>query len=474
MIGNSGNSIEQRPAVFLDRDAVLMGDPESVSSIRDRLSFPPEADAALKSLSRDRELVFFGNSQHSQHSQQNRHSQHQENLRAAAQDPSLDLKRSFYIGDDPYDLQTAVEAGVFGLYLLTGTGLERLSEVPLETPVFHTLLDAAQWILAHPSPSSVFDDLLDRGAEAIRRGELVAFPTETVYGLGADALNPEAAAKIFAAKQRPLHDPLIVHVSSFEEAEQLASHVPDLARRLMEHFWPGPLTLVLPKADNVPDIVTAGGNTVAVRMPSHPLALELIRRSGTPVAAPSANLFGKTSPTTAGHVADQLAGRYAVLIDGGACRVGVESTVLSLAGDRPRVLRPGGITAEDIAEIAGPIASGPVKETTQTLGSPGLLPSHYAPATPMLLVDDASEYAERKDIAVILREPTEKVFAGNVFVLSSRNDLRGAAAMLYQTLRLVDRMNFCLIVAERFPQEGIGVAVNDRLTRAAAATPEKV
>jgi len=219
---------------------------------------------------------------------------------------------------------------------------------------------------------------------------------------------------------------------------------------------------------------TAGGNTVAVRMPSHPLALELIRRSGTPVAAPSANLFGKTSPTTAGHVADQLAGRYAVLIDGGACRVGVESTVLSLAGDRPRVLRPGGITAEDIAEIAGPIASGPVKETTQTLGSPGLLPSHYAPATPMLLVDDASEYAERKDIAVILREPTEKVFAGNVFVLSSRNDLRGAAAMLYQTLRLVDRMNFCLIVAERFPQEGIGVAVNDRLTRAAAATPEKV
>ncbi len=458
MIGKSRNNIEKRPAVFLDRDTVLMGDPGFVRSVGARQSFSPEVDAAVKSLSQDYDL----------------HKQNVESIRAAVQDPSVDLKRSFYIGDDPYDLQTAVKAGVFGLFLLTGTGLKRLSEVPLEAPVFHTLLEAAQWILAHPSPSAVFEDLLDRGAAAIRRGELVAFPTETVYGLGADALNPEAAAKIFAAKQRPLHDPLIVHVSSFEEAEQLASHVPDLARRLMEHFWPGPLTLVLPKADCVPDIVTAGGNTVAVRMPSHPLALELIRRSGTPVAAPSANLFGKTSPTTAGHVADQLAGRYAVLIDGGACRVGVESTVLSLAGDLPTVLRPGGITAEEIAEIAGPIASGPVKETAETGGSPGLLPSHYAPATPMLLVDDASEYAERKDIAVILREPTEKVYAGNVFILSSRNDVRGAAAMLYQTLRLVDRMQFNLIVAERFPQKGIGVAVNDRLTRAAAATPEKV
>ncbi|NQT58357.1 MAG: threonylcarbamoyl-AMP synthase [Bacteroidetes bacterium] len=385
----------------------------------------------------------------------------------AAKNYNLDLQRSYILGDHPHDVLTGEAEGVFGLYLLTGHGLKHIDEVPLDKPVFHTLEDAAEWIFQHPDPRETLQKAIRDGAQALQNGKLVAFPTETVYGLGADALNQDAAAEIFIAKQRPLRDPLIVHVHDPKQVEKLTSSIPEAAIMLMDTFWPGPLTLVLPKSPAVPDIVTAGGPTVAVRMPKHPLALELLRQAGTPVAAPSANIFGKTSPTTAKHVADQLEGRYEVLIDGGACRVGVESTVLTLVGDKPIILRPGGITKEEIEQVIGPVADRS-ELPEEHMASPGLLPSHYAPATPMVLTDTPLKFCNDEHVAIILRKPAESTYKGSVFVLSPDGDLRSAAAMLYQTLRLVDGMHFDLIVAERFPDKGIGVAANDRMTRAAA------
>jgi L-threonylcarbamoyladenylate synthase len=385
----------------------------------------------------------------------------------AAKNYNLDLQRSYIIGDHPHDVLTGETEGVFGLYLLTGHGLRHIDEVSLDKPVFHTIEAAAAWIFQHPDPHNNLQEAVAAGAQALQEGKLVAFPTETVYGLGADALDEIAAAEIFIAKQRPLIDPLIVHVHDPKQVEQLTSSIPDTAVKLMDAFWPGPLTLVFTKSDAVPDIVTAGGPTVALRMPKHPLALELLKQAGTPVAAPSANVFGKTSPTTAKHVAEQLEGKYEVLIDGGACRVGVESTVLTLVGDKPLILRPGGITKEEIEQVIGPV-SDRSELPEDHMASPGLLPSHYAPATPMVLTDTPLKFCNDEHAAIILCKPTESTYTGSVFVLSPDGDLKSAAAMLYQTLRLVDGMHFDLIVAERFPDKGIGVAANDRMTRAAA------
>jgi L-threonylcarbamoyladenylate synthase len=390
-------------------------------------------------------------------------------LREAAEKYSLDLRTSFFIGDHPHDAATGADEGVFGLCLLTGHGFKHLAELPPQVPVFHSLLDAAEWIIAHPDAEHALDRDLRRGAEAIAEGKLAAFPTETVYGLGGDALNPAAAARIFAAKQRPLYDPLIVHIAAPEELETLTAEVPQTAWKLIERFWPGPLTLVLPKSPRVPDIVTASKPTVAVRMPAHPLALELIRRAAVPVAAPSANLFGRTSPTTARHVEEQLAGRYEVLIDGGACRVGVESTVLLLTGRTPQILRPGGVSAEELEAVIGRVEFPRETSGEREHQSPGMLPSHYAPQTPLVLTDDPLSYAADERTALIVREPVAAAYPGNVFVLGAAGGgLKEAAAQLYRILRLVDQMQFRLIAAQRFPDTGIGAAVNDRLTRAAA------
>lgn len=502
---NTGTSIKtaKKPAVFLDRDGTLIEDAGILSS-PDQIILFPDTIEALSKLQETYQLFVITN----QGAASREHITDEQiglvnsalNTRLsiegieilewyvcphdrsencscikpkpffvleAARKYNLDLEKSFVIGDHPHDVLTGESEGVFGLFLLTGHGLHHVDEVPMDTPIFHTLMGASEWILQHPDPEKILHLAISEGAKAIQDGQLVVFPTETVYGLGADALNQEAAAKIFTAKQRPFQDPLIVHVHSPEQVEQLTLDIPEAAKQLMDKFWPGPLTLVLPKSTAVPDIVTAGGPTVAVRMPANPLALELLREAGTPIAAPSANVFGKTSPTTAKHVIEQLGGRYEVLIDGGACRVGVESTVLSLAGDTPVILRPGGITREEIEKEIGPVSDRNDLPEIH-LASPGLLPSHYAPNTPMILTDDPEEYVEELQVAVILRKPSAIPYAGSVFVLSPNGDLRSSAAMLYQTLRLVDNMNFRLIVAERFPDEGIGVAVNDRMTRAAA------
>lgn len=295
-----------------------------------------------------------------------------------------------------------------------------------------------------------------RAATILRRGGLVAFPTETVYGLGADALNPEAVCRIFEVKKRPRFDPLIVHVASPEQAAALWDRMDPAALRLIQKFWPGPLTIVLPKSSMVPDIVTAGLPTVAVRMPAHPVALDLIRALGRPIAAPSANLFGRTSPTTAADVREDLGSKVDLVLDGGPCRVGVESTVVAIEKGRGFLLRPGGISLEDLRKVL-PMASN-ISLPRRQAGdrrrfAPGFLKSHYAPRTPMVLVNGARSFFKKNTDA-------------RIGFLSHPKDLRKAASNLFQAIRKLDKMKLDLIAVERVPARGIGLAIMDRLKKA--------
>ncbi len=311
---------------------------------------------------------------------------------------------------------------------------------------------------------------LAEAGEIIRKGGLVAFPTETVYGLGADALSAEAVARIFEAKERPRFDPIIVHVASPEEAEELWAEVPDLARALMERFWPGPLTIVLPKRDVVPDIVTAGLPTVAIRMPDHEVALGLIRAAGRPIAAPSANRFGKTSPTHHEHVLEELSGRIEAVIAAGPTPVGIESTVISLVENPPRVLRPGGTPLEALREVVGELRAEPLAVKHGPAPSPGTMRRHYMPRTPLFLLEpglpgDGWERIPRERCGFLgFREAKHGFRYGEA--LSEKGDLREAAAKFFAALRRLDSMGFSAIVAEPVPEEGLGVAIMDRLKRA--------
>lgn len=309
---------------------------------------------------------------------------------------------------------------------------------------------------------------LEHAARIVRRGGLVAFPTETVYGLGADALNPLAVARIFEAKQRPLFDPIIVHVAEREALEALAASIPPVARRLAASFWPGPLTLVLPKRDVVPDIVTAGLPTVAVRMPAHPVAQALIQAAGCPIAAPSANRFGRTSPTTAAHVREQLGGQVELILDGGPCRVGIESTVLLLTESPPVLLRHGGVTIEELEAVIGEVRFVGALDASSPAPAPGMLAQHYAPQTPLRLTGDWSrEPGDSQAAALAFRRVPDPAAFANVEYLSPRGDLAEAAANLFAAIRRLDGSGARLIVAELVPEEGLGRAINDRLRRAA-------
>lgn len=306
-------------------------------------------------------------------------------------------------------------------------------------------------------------------ADVIRRRETVAFPTETVYGLGADAFSARAVARVFAAKERPRFDPVIVHVASPEAVGSLWTSVSPLARTLIERFWPGPLTLVLPRRKRVPGIVTAGLPTVAVRMPDHPVALALIRAAERPIAAPSANRFGRVSPTHHDAVVDQLGGRIGAILAGGTTPVGIESTVVSLVDDPPLVLRPGGVPLEALREIVPGLRMGPV---AGPLASPGTLPRHYVPATPLLLLErgpapDGSEPLDRLACGFLAFQEEWSGFE-RVEVLSPRGDLVEAGAGLFAALDRLDRAGLAAIVAEPVPEEGLGVAIMDRLRRAAS------
>ena len=306
----------------------------------------------------------------------------------------------------------------------------------------------------------------------IKAGGLVAFPTETVYGLGCDAMNADAAAKVFEAKQRPQFDPLIVHIADLEQLDVVIESLPVLGRRLMDAFWPGPLTLVLRKHRSIPDLITAGLSTVAVRMPDHPVAQEFIREAGTPIAAPSANPFGYVSPTTAQHVADGLGSKVDLILDGGPCSVGVESTIVSLAGPQPELLRPGSITLEKLSAVIGSIRRSLSVNETPT--APGQLSRHYATRTQLAILASVGarpilKAGERVGLLTHSQaRDTDDRFTA-VEVLSPTGDMREAARRLFAALRRLDSLDLDKIYAEPCKEEGLGVAIMDRLRR--CATP---
>ncbi|MCU0821540.1 MAG: L-threonylcarbamoyladenylate synthase [Spirochaetes bacterium] len=308
---------------------------------------------------------------------------------------------------------------------------------------------------------------IKEAADIIRSGGLVAFPTETVYGLGANAMNPSAVAKIFEAKNRPFFDPIIVHMASIDGIEKLVSVFDEKARALAEKFWPGPLTIVMPRADAVPGIVTAGLDTVAVRVPDNETALELIRESGTVIAAPSANPFGYISPTSAEHVRRQLGDMVEMILDGGECRIGIESTIVS-TGRFPEILRYGGVPAEEIEKVIGKIEYR--KGERQRPEAPGRLPSHYSPRTPLVIIinpDEAAGCDLNNAGFLAFDTPEIRLPFKTMEVLSPEGNLRAAACNFFSSLHRLDSAGLDIIYAEAVPEKGLGRAIMDRLRRAA-------
>ena len=337
-------------------------------------------------------------------------------------------------------------------------------------------------------------EILDRAGRIIREGGLVAFPTETVYGLGADAMNARAAARIYEAKGRPSDNPLIVHIADFAEAEKLSADISPGVWRIFEACWPSPLTVILPKRPEVPDGTTGGLSTVAIRMPSHPLAAELIRRSGRMIAAPSANLSGRPSPTTAAHVYEDMKGRIPMILDGGPVRIGIESTILDMTGEEPVILRPGFISPGDLGKVWGgrilldpAVASRTMKKNIKAR-APGMKYRHYAPKGKMVLVEgpsaavaaaiNALAAADRKEglrVGIIGTEETAGLYRGDVVrALGSRQHPETIAAALYRILREMDDLNCSSIYSESFYDEELGEAIMNRLMKAAGCHVIKV
>ena len=306
---------------------------------------------------------------------------------------------------------------------------------------------------------------VSEAARLLKEGEVVAIPTETVYGLAGNAFEPKALAKIFAAKERPTFDPLIVHIADIAQLTDIAKDIPDSAYKLAEAYWPGPMTIILPKKDCIPDLCTSALPSVAVRFPSHPIAQAIIKESGLPLAAPSANLFKHVSPTTAEHVAAQLADRIAGIVDGGPCSVGVESSIISLVGE-PTVMRPGAITPEMFKAILGEVK---IKESTSKPGQPMLAPgqcdTHYRPQVPLYYGEVPAGYA--------LPEHTVRIAFGTqagpipaTVNLSATGDMVEATSKLYAYMHDLDDPKYDLILVDPIPNTGVGMALNDRLKRA--------
>ena len=309
---------------------------------------------------------------------------------------------------------------------------------------------------------------INRAKQLLDRGELVAIPTETVYGLAANALDATAAARIFAAKNRPSFDPLIVHVATPLRVHELVTDFPDQAQALAATFWPGPLTLVLPKKNHIPDLVTAGLPTVGVRCPSHELTLELLHLLDYPLAAPSANPFGYVSPTRPEHVQEQLGSQVAYILDGGPCRVGVESTIVGFA-DGPVIYRLGGVAVEEIENVVGRVRV--MTHSSSNPVAPGQLASHYAPARQIVLGNIAELLTQHPNEKVALLRYHKRLPDTPVpqIVLSPSGSLEEAAQNLFAALRQFDKMDVTLVLAELVPDTGIGRAINDRLRRAATS-----
>jgi L-threonylcarbamoyladenylate synthase len=300
-------------------------------------------------------------------------------------------------------------------------------------------------------------------------GNVVAIPTETVYGLAGNALDPAAVLKIFVVKDRPTFDPLIVHICSIDQVEVYAHSIPTQAYELLHEFWPGPLTIVLPKSAIIPDIVTSGLDTVGLRMPNHPITIELLKQLDFPLAAPSANPFGYISPTSAQHVLDQLGGKLPYILDGGICDVGVESTIVGFENDQCLIYRLGGITVEAIRKVI-PSAELQINSSSNPK-APGMLKSHYAPKKPFYLGDllELSKKYEAKNIAALTFGKSTIPGSIKEFNLSAKGDFKEAAFNLFSILRLLDNdHSFDIIIASTLPDQDLGLAINDRLRRAAS------
>ncbi|NLX64997.1 MAG: threonylcarbamoyl-AMP synthase [Clostridiaceae bacterium] len=328
------------------------------------------------------------------------------------------------------------------------------------------------------------DKAFKDAAKALRDGKLVAFPTETVYGLGADALNPDAVRRIYEAKGRPSDNPLIVHIAEISSLNELVAEIPEAAALLIDAFWPGPLTMVFKKSNLVPDIITAGLDTVAVRMPDNPIAQKLIKEAGVPVAAPSANISGRPSPTTCKHVIDDMKGRIEYIIDGGPCQVGVESTVLDVTSDVPVILRPGGVTLEMLEKVLGNVYTDPVLEIKGDIKprSPGMKYRHYSPKAEMFLISGDPDPVAKKISELIMeskrkglrvgvltsRENADKYNADVIVNVGSVKHIEQIAAGLYDSLRTFDDKKVDIIYSETFEEKGVGRAVMNRLKKASA------
>lgn len=335
-------------------------------------------------------------------------------------------------------------------------------------------------------------EVMEEASQVLHRGGMVAFPTETVYGLGADALDEKASAKIYAAKGRPSDNPLIVHISDIEQLDKLVCEIPDNAKKLMDAFWPGPMTLIFKKSGLVPDGTTGGLDTVAVRMPNHKAALELIRTSGVAIAAPSANTSGRPSPTTAAHVADDLSGKIDMIIDGGAVGIGIESTIVDVTSEIPMVLRPGYITMEMLEKVVGKVGIdkaiiGPVSPDVKPK-APGMKYKHYAPKAELTMfkgelknvvehINNLTDKNVKSGIktGIIACEETKDMYkAGEVLSIGSRNNEDTIAHNLYGVLRKFDDMNVDVIYGETFEDNRLGQAIMNRLLKAAGYHVEKV
>ncbi|QIP15463.1 threonylcarbamoyl-AMP synthase [Spirosoma aureum] len=304
-------------------------------------------------------------------------------------------------------------------------------------------------------------------AEFLQAGNVVGIPTETVYGLAGNAFNPDAVLTIFRVKNRPAFDPLIIHTDSLTKVEQFVTSVPEPAQKLAQLFWPGPLTLLLPKHDHISDLVTSGLPTVAVRIPNHPLTLDLLRSIDFPLAAPSANPFGYISPTTAQHVADQLGDQIPYILDGGPASIGLESTIIGFENRKATVFRLGGMALEQIERIIGPVDVR--THSTSNPNAPGMLSSHYAPRKPLVLLKPGeSPQPDKHAGALAFRELFGGISPDNQRVLSPTGDLNEAAKNLFAHLRTLDALPVKVIYAEQLPNQGLGWAINDRLKRASA------
>jgi len=349
--------------------------------------------------------------------------------------------------------------------VLTGHGQKHLDQLGAREGVAPTLQAAVAQIrqlISTPPPNYIG---ASSAAALIRDGKVVAIPTETVYGMAANALDEQAVQQVFAIKQRPSLDPLIVHLADPEGLDRVAAEVPAAAKTLAAAFWPGPLTLVLPKKRCIPDLVTSGLDTVAVRVPVHPLARRIIREAGCPVAAPSANRFSTISPTSARHVHAQFGDTLAGIVDGGPCAVGVESTILGFWENRVWLLRPGGIPLEAIEACIGPVEH--YRQTGPTdIRAPGSLPRHYAPSTPLVLLEADAPLETAPGTGQIVFGPDALASGEHIENLSPAGDLKEAAARLYAALRRLDSAGLDRIIARRLPDSGLGRTINDRLQRA--------